>query len=131
MPKTSRAPRAQQGDPTTGELTHLSLRELLQRLAACEEALRTPPAPGGDGPLSVTGGPRTRGPRSAGVGSPWWASPGPGSADPAARGGDAREDVLRTQAAISRELQRRRHLRHPRQNGAERRRSAAWPPPPW
>jgi hypothetical protein len=116
MPETSSAPRAQQSDPRADGLTHLSLRELLQRLAACEEALRVPAGAGGDGSLSVVAGPGTRGAR-------------PPGADPQGRG--ARQDVLHAQAAISKELQRRRHLRHPRQHGGERRRSAAWPPPPW
>jgi hypothetical protein len=40
QPTTSDAPRTLQG-ATTEHLTHLSLRELLQRLAACEESLRS------------------------------------------------------------------------------------------
>jgi len=39
QPTTSDAPGTQQG-AATEHLTHLSLRELLQRLAACEESLR-------------------------------------------------------------------------------------------
>lgn len=100
MPETSSAPRAQQADPTGTALTHLSLRELLQRLATCEELLRVP-GPDGD--------------RLSSAVPPAW----------------DRQAVLREQAAISGELERRRHLRHPRQRGVERRRSAAWPPPPW
>ena len=93
MPQTSRTPRTPTDDPTGAALTHLSVRELLQRLAACEEALRTPL---------------------------------PGEQPPAER-----QALLRDEAAISGELQRRRHLRHPRQRAAGRRPSAAWPPPPW
>ncbi|GAB3437345.1 hypothetical protein GCM10027517_08710 [Phycicoccus ginsengisoli] len=129
MPETSSAPRVQQGEPETDGLTYLSLRELLQRLAACEEALRTPAGASGVDPLSVVGGPAARRARSQGDGSRWRDPADP--ADPADTGGDGKVDALRAQAAISRELERRRHLRHPRQNGVERRRSAAWPPPPW
>ena len=120
MPETSSAPRAQQSETSGDGLTHLSLRELLQRLAACEEALRasrpteprlsTPQAPAG---VRVAGRPVS-------------ALPMPGADPPAGT-----QAVLREQAAISRELQRRRHLRHPRQGAVDRRRSAAWPPPPW
>jgi hypothetical protein len=94
QPTTSDASRTQQGT-TTEHLTHLSLRELLQRLAGCEESLRTSHA-------------------SVAV---------PGSAE--------RELVLRDQARITQELRRRRHLRRLRPHGEERRRSAAWPRPPW
>jgi hypothetical protein len=95
QPTTSDAPRTQQG-AMTEHLTHLSLRELLQRLASCEEALRT---------SRVTGVVRD------------------GSSD--------RETVLADQVRITQELRRRRHLRRLRPALEERRRSAAWPRPPW
>ncbi|KRE55418.1 hypothetical protein [Phycicoccus sp. Soil748] len=95
QPTTSEAPRTEQS-ALTEHLTHLTLRDLLQRLAACEEALRSPGAAG-----------------SVRAGSP------------------EREAVLHDQARITQELRRRRHLRRLHPHGEERRRSAAWPRPPW
>lgn len=91
QPTTSDAPRTEQGT-LTEHLTHLTLRELLQRLATSEEALRS---------SRLTG-----------------FTP-------------ERETVLQDQARIARELRRRRHLRRVPAHGEERRRSAAWPRPPW
>ena len=134
MPQTSRTMRTPTDDPTGDALTHLSMRELLQRLAACEEALRAPlperlSSPGSPGsspgsPASGRGSVR----RVAGHPVPGTGAglPMPGQQAPAER-----QAILRDEAAISRELQRRRHLRHPRQHAADRRPSAAWPPPPW
>ena len=131
MPQTSMTPRTPTADPTGDGLTHLSVRELLQRLAACEEALRDPvPAadrlssPGssaGSRPAKRGSVRRTAGRHALGAGMPM-----PGQQAPAER-----QVLLRDEAAISRELQRRRHLRRPGQHATGRRPSAAWPPPPW
>ncbi|GAA2162923.1 hypothetical protein [Pedococcus bigeumensis] len=53
---------------------------------------------------------------------------GVADADSSAVAADRRE-LLHQREQIVRELRRRRHLRGAGQ--AERRRSAAWPPPPW
>ncbi|MFC8504378.1 hypothetical protein ACFUC1_18635 [Pedococcus sp. NPDC057267] len=134
MPQTSRTPRTHTADPTGDGLTHLSVRELLQRLAACEEELRSPlpedplssPASSAGSPAGLAAGARGSGRHVAGRQAPGAGLSMPGQQPPAER-----QALLREEAAISRELQRRRHLRHPRQHAAERRPSAAWPPPPW
>jgi hypothetical protein len=76
----------------------LSLTELLQRLAASEEALRTD----FDQPLDTT-----------------------------SEAQSDREALVQHQAELTRELRRRRFLRQRPGHEAERRPSAAWPPPPW
>lgn len=78
-------------------LTHLSVCELLQRLASCEDALRADPSA-----VATADAPETTADRRA---------------------------ILHQQDQIVRELRRRRYFRGVAQS--ERRRSAAWPPPPW
>ena len=90
---TSDLSRTEELDDDPGLLTSLSVRELVQCLAACEEALWS----GREGGLL---------------------------------GAEERRTLLGRQARLVRELRRRR-LSQGNGAGDARRRSAAWPPPPW